>query len=137
MWRVRHGQFLAIVVLIVLFPKMAHAHSGGLEVYATIVSIVQFIAGPAVIIFARWFKGRRLVYLVGFFLGVVCSWVFFLTGRPFGMSGETYDMVTEYFRLSSQGDLFLFYMQMLGTPLIALAAVWAAYALRKKYLPQK
>jgi hypothetical protein len=30
----------------------------------------------------------------------------------------------------------LFYTNFLGIPLVALAAVWAAYALRKKYLPK-
>ena len=129
------GRVLAMAVPVVLFPGMAHAHSGGLEVYATIVAIGQFVAGPAVIIFARWFKGRRPAYLAGFFLGVVCSWVFFLAGRPFGMAGETYDRLTENVTLLAPGALSLlaFYVQMFGTPLAAMAVVWAAYALRGKY----
>jgi MFS family permease len=68
-------------VMIVLFPKMAHAHSGRMELHAAVVLMAQLIAGPAFIILARIFEGRRRRYLVGFFLGVVCSWAFFFTGR--------------------------------------------------------
>jgi nitrate reductase NapE component len=139
MRRVRYGQLLALIVLIVLFPTIAHAHSGKMELHVAIVLMFQLIAGPAFIILARIFEGRRRIYLVGFFLGVVCSWAFAITGRWLGISDETYDALIESRSIPTivKHSGVLFYTNLIGIPIVALAVVWAIYALRKKYLAQK
>lgn len=139
MLRARHSQFLAVIVVIGLFPKVADAHTGPILDDLVIVAIAQFIVGPAFVILARIFEGRRLVYLVGFFLSVVCSWVFFFTGRLLGISVERFEMLTEGFSLSTSIRLSMigFYLNFVGIPLATLAVVWVAYALRRKYHREK
>lgn len=135
MWRARCGQFLAMVVMIVLFPKMAHAHSGPIVFHAVIVLVAQLFVGPAIIFLAKMFAGQRRRYFIAFFLGVVCSWAFVFLGL--GIVETAFDALTEGLSVSTVVTLsaIFFYTHFLGIPLAALAVVWAAYALRKKYLP--
>jgi len=129
----RWRQLLPMIVMILLVPESASAHTGNLEIHAFIVLIAQVIVGPAIIIFAKIFEGQRRRYLIAFFLGAGSSWAVIFFGLH--IIEKVFYALTEGLKPSTVGTIsaICFYAHFLGIPLIALAVARGADALLGKY----